>query len=117
MAPLFLLLVFGMLEFGRCVLVQQLLTNASREGARCAVLDGATTHEVVGSVSGYLAGASVRGAIITVSPDPPSTAPVGQPVTVTVQVPYREVSWIPAPQYLGNAVLSATSVMRRETVQ
>ena len=106
-----------MLEFGRCVLVQQLLTNASREGARRGVLDGATTQDVVSAVSGYLASASVSGAVITVSPNPPSSAPVGQPVSVTVQVPYREVSWIPAPQYLGNATLSATSVMRRETVQ
>ena len=41
-APIFLLLVFGMIEYGRMVMVQQVLTNASREGARCAVLDGAT---------------------------------------------------------------------------
>ena len=37
-APLFILLVFGMIEFGRMVMVQQVLTNASREGARLAVL-------------------------------------------------------------------------------
>ena len=32
-APLFLLFLFGMIEFGRMVMVQQVLTNASREGA------------------------------------------------------------------------------------
>lgn len=33
-APIFVLLLFGMLEFGRMVMVQQILTNATREGAR-----------------------------------------------------------------------------------
>ncbi len=38
-APIFFLLIFGMIEFGRVVMVQQLLTNASREGARLGVLN------------------------------------------------------------------------------
>ena len=40
-APVLFLIVFGMIEFGRMVMVQQVITNASREGARVAVLDGA----------------------------------------------------------------------------
>ena len=35
---MFFLMVFGMIEFGRAIMVQQVLTNASREGARVAVL-------------------------------------------------------------------------------
>ena len=35
-----------MIEYGRMVMVYQVLTNASREGARVAVLDGATTSSV-----------------------------------------------------------------------
>ena len=61
-APLFILLVFGMIEYGRMVMVQQLLTNGSREGARKAVLDGATTAEVQSVVSTYLQNASISGA-------------------------------------------------------
>ncbi|MGB6041722.1 MAG: TadE family protein, partial [Pirellulales bacterium] len=38
-APLFVLMVMGMIEVGRAIMVQQVLTNASREGARRAVLD------------------------------------------------------------------------------
>ena len=45
-APVFLLMVLGMLEIGRVLMVQQILTNASREGARRAVLDGATAADV-----------------------------------------------------------------------
>ncbi len=35
-APVFFLLVFGMIEYGRMVMVQQVITNASREGRASA---------------------------------------------------------------------------------
>ena len=53
-APIFLLLVFGMIEYGRMVMVQQVLTNASREGARVAVLDGTTAQQVSDTVNQVL---------------------------------------------------------------
>ncbi|MFV1964392.1 MAG: TadE/TadG family type IV pilus assembly protein [Pirellulaceae bacterium] len=116
-APLFFLLLFGMIEFGRGVLVQQMITNASREGARRAVLEGATIQEVDNVVNNYLASAAILGATINVDPSPPSGAAAGDPVTVTVQIPFSQVSWLPAPLFLENATMSATSVMRRESVQ
>lgn len=116
-APLFFLLVFGMIEFGRMVMIQQILTNASREGARVAVLDGATTAEVTSAVEAYVVTASVSGADISVSPNPPDSAGYGEPVTVSVSVPFDQVSWLPSPMFLGGNTLSATTVMRRETVQ
>jgi Flp pilus assembly protein TadG len=45
-APLLFLLIFGMIEFGRMVMVQQILTNASREGARRGILEQSTATEV-----------------------------------------------------------------------
>ena len=116
-APVFFLLVFGMIEFGRMVMVQQVITNASREGARIAVLDGTTTAEVTTAVNNYLQGGSINGATVTVNPNPPSTAVYGAPVTVNVSVPFRQVSWLPSPIFLGGSTLRATTVMRRETVQ
>jgi Flp pilus assembly protein TadG len=116
-APLFFLMVFGMIEFGRMIMVQQVITNASREGARMGVLDGATTASVQAAVQNYLQGASVQGAQVTVNPDPPSSAGYGAPVTITVSVNFNQVSWLPSPMFLGGQSLSATSVMRRETVQ
>jgi Flp pilus assembly protein TadG len=116
-APLFFLLVLGIVEFGRMVMVQQIITNSSREGARLAVLDGTTTSEVLAAVEGYLTSASISGATVTVTPDPPTEAGFGEPVTVTVAIPFDQVSWLPAPMYLTGKTLSATTVMRRETVQ
>jgi len=116
-APLFFLLILGMVEFGRMMMVQQVLTNASREGARIAVLDNTTTADVTNAVDSYLSSGTISGATITIIPDPPSTAGYGQPVTVTVSVPFDQVSWLPSPMFLGGNTLEATTVMRRETVQ
>lgn len=113
-APIFMLFVFGIVEYGRCVMVQQLLTNAAREGARRGVLDGSTTAEVQTAVRTYLGGASVNRATVVVSPDPPSSATFGQPVTVTVSVPFSQVSWLGTPMYLRGRTLTAQSTMRRE---
>ena len=116
-APVFILLVFGMIEYGRMVMVYQVLTNASREGARVAVLDGATTSSVQTQVNSYLTSASISGATVTVSPNPPSTAQYGDPVTVTVSIPFSQVSWLPSPMYLGATTLTSATVMRRESTQ
>ncbi len=50
-APLLFMLTLGLMEVSRMVMVKQLLINASREGARLAVLPGATSDEVLALVS------------------------------------------------------------------
>jgi len=117
-APVFFLLLFGMVEHGRMVMVQQLLTNATREGARQAVLDGSTTEAVKDVVEQYLANSkiTVQRDDITVTPTPSATA-FGDPINVTVSTPFTEVSWLPSPLFLGATELQASSVMRRETAQ
>lgn len=112
-APVFITLLFGILEMGRMVMVQNVMTSGAREGARRAVVEGATTSSVTSAVTSYLSGSSVRGATVTVSPDP-STASYGDSISVTVQVPFRNVSWLPAPFFLGATTLSATTTMRSE---
>jgi Flp pilus assembly protein TadG len=116
-APLFFLLVLGMIEFGRLVMVQQILTNGAREASRLAVLDGTTTSMVQSAATTYLEASSVRGATVSVAPNPPTNAAYGAPVTVTVTIPFNQVSWLPSPMYLGGRTMTAKSVMRRETVQ
>jgi Flp pilus assembly protein TadG len=119
-APLFFMMVFGMIEFGRAIMVQQVLTNASREGARVAVLDSQTptATQVKSLVATYLQNAGITGATVTINPAEPTSASYGQPVTVNVQIPFSNVSWLPAPWFLtGSTKLKASTVMRRETVQ
>jgi Flp pilus assembly protein TadG len=116
-SPVFMLLVFGMIEYGRMVMVQQLLTNAAREGARVGVLDSSTSTEVTNAVKNYLTAAKITTPTVTCSPTNPSSATYGQSVTVTVSVPFSQVSWLPSPMFLGGKTLTAQSAMRRETVQ
>jgi Flp pilus assembly protein TadG len=118
-SPVFFLLVFGMIEYGRMVMVQQVVTNAAREGTRVAVLDGSTTASVkTAAINAMAAGnVTITTSNVTVSPDPPTNATFGDPVSVTVTVPFNQVSWLPSPMYLGGKSMTATTTMRRETVQ
>lgn len=116
-APIFLACVVGSIEIGRAIMVQESLTNASREGVRVGILDGALSTDVTTAVNNYLSGVSITGASTTVTPTDPGTQPVGTQVTVSVSVPYSNVSWVPSPWFLKNQTLTATSSMARQTTQ
>ena len=49
--PVFMLMLLGIIEFGRGLMVSQLLTSAAREGCRSAVIDGATDTSVEAEIS------------------------------------------------------------------
>ena len=116
-APLFFMVVLGIIEFGRMAMVQQVITNAAREGARIAVLDDATLVKIENRVEDYLASANIKTSKVQVTPNPPDSAGYGEPVSVSIDVPFDAVSWLPAPFMLGGKTLRAEAVMRRETVE
>lgn len=116
-APVFFLVVLGIIEFGRMIMVQQVITNAAREGARIAVLDSATTARVNARVNDYLASANLSGASITITPNPPTNAGFDEAVTVRVDVPFAAVSALSRPFLSAGTTLTAQSIMRRETVE
>jgi Flp pilus assembly protein TadG len=113
--PVFLLLVMGIVEFGRMIMIQQVLTNASREGARRAALAGATANDVQGVVDAFLSTASVSGATVSVTPNSLTSAAPGSQVSVSVSIPFSQVSWMP-PWFSSGVTLSANSLMRREGI-
>lgn len=114
--PVFLVMVVAILEFGRLVMVQQIITTASREGARTAILEGSTATDVQSTVNAYLANSSVNQATIEISPSSLSSASPGDPITVTISTNFADASWLPAPWFAGNAVLTASTLMRREGI-
>lgn len=114
-APVFFLFMVGAIEFGRAIMVQEVLTDASREGARVGILDGSTTSEVTAAANSYLSAMNVSGATVTVSPQNPGSSPSGTQVTVAVSVPYNSVTWVPAPWFLGGATLTASTAMQRQS--
>ena len=60
--PIILLISVGIFEFGRAYQTWQVLTNAAREGARIAVINGTSADQIRGAVKNY---AKVGGLTVT----------------------------------------------------
>jgi Flp pilus assembly protein TadG len=112
-APIFFMMVIGFIEFGRALMVQEVLINASRVGARMASTTGSSTAAVQTAVTSYATSVAVPSVSVTVSPDP-ATAIAGTAITVTATVPFDKVSWMHTPWFLGGKTLKANSQMRKE---
>src|ERR687887_1455349 len=63
--PVLLMFVLGIIEYGRMLMVAQVTTNGSREGARYAVQADTTPAQVDTYVRNYLKSASIPDAAIT----------------------------------------------------
>ena len=113
-APLLFAVVLGLVEFGRAIMVEQSIVSAAREACRIAILPGTTKTDVTNRATASLSAAGINTFTITMNPDPPSSAAEGTAVTVTIQVSFNNVTWLPVPIYLGGKNLTASSVMRRE---
>jgi len=114
-APVFLILITGIIELGRAIVVQQLLTNASREGARIGGYDTTNSASTVTTaVNSYLSNVGISGATTTITPSTLSSAKDGDSVSVKVSIPFSSVSYLPSPVYMGTTTLQATTVMLRQ---
>lgn len=126
--PLFLMLVLGIIEFGRAMMVANLVTYAAREGARMAVLDGSTNTDVNNAVVTFLQSAIGQGiSTADISVTITVTAAAGNPnpannvanalsrdlITIKVQLPFNKVALIPG-DYLNGKQLVGQSAMRHE---
>ncbi len=114
--PLMIMLTMGMMEVGRAVMVKQVMVNASREGARMAILPSASSQTVIAQVQSQLSAASINGTTVTLSPPSLDNAPAGTPVTVAISVNASQVSWIPNPAFTLNRTITTSTTMRRESL-
>jgi len=117
-APIFFLLVFGLIEFGRMMMVQQSLTNAAREGNRVAILsttkDGAAVEERMRDYLDSVLANAASGEVRITVPGNLGTVTSGATLTVSVEVDYIDVSWVPL-GYLGlNPTIAASQIGIRE---
>ena len=117
--PILLALLVGIFEFARAYNVQQVITNAAREGARQGVLPSMGQADAVLRADQRLADAGISSATVTWNcPAPCST---GASVGVTVAVDYTFVFIGPVLSLLasgdndpGTITLQSTSTMRKE---
>ena len=114
--PLMVMLTMGMMEVGRAVMVKQVMINASREGARLAILPSTNAADVISQVSSQLAASSINGTTVTINPPSLANAAAGTAVTVSISVNASQVSWVPNPAFTLNRTISASTTMRRESL-
>jgi Flp pilus assembly protein TadG len=118
---LFLTFIFAIMEIGRFMQTQELLTNAAREGARLAVtpLPGTstlpTTAEIEDQVEFFLESANLAGATVTATNEVVTYGTVDTEFTrVRAELPYNLVTGLTWFQAL-EVTLAGESVMRDET--
>jgi Flp pilus assembly protein TadG len=87
-APVLLMLVFGVFQLGLAFSRAQAVEAAAREGGRLASLSSTSTSEIVSRVNATLVGTTAGAPTVTVAPGP-CDGRQGESVTVTVSVPHR----------------------------
>lgn len=112
--PLILLVLFGITEFGRAWMTMNILTSAAREGCRLAVVTAPDVTAVTAKVTEVCNAAGITPTAITVSP--PDPADPERRVTVTVQTDFDVIPGEILGTFSGTIPLTATSVMRHESV-
>jgi len=106
--PVLLLILMGIIEFGRLLETTNVLTSAAREGVRVAAVTAPDASQVNNAAQNILTANNISNATITVNG--PNT---NREVSVTVQITYVPLtgSFIPG---LGSLQLTRSSRMHWE---
>lgn len=125
MLPIMLSITFGVVEFGRALMVSNLITNAAREGTRLGIVRGVTTAEVKAAVVDQVlrtVGTTIQTSAVDVvvtpyqgNPNPnneTANAMTRDLVHVQVNVAYNDVGYFF--RYLAGITLRGQCAMRHE---
>ena len=120
--PLLIGLTFGACEYGYALYVKHSLQAAAREGARAAIVAGATATDVQTAVDNSMAAAGFAQSKYTrpptVAPTGWATAAAGTTITVTVNTTWASIGIHVLPSYLGGIsdtkAMSGSTTMRKE---
>lgn len=114
--PILLLLICGIVDFGRLYFTQITLTDGAREGARVLALEGATGSGFTATQAATDAETRVQDAVSGVDGAVSVTSGVctdGQPVTVTASTDFTFITPLPdLAGLLGITTVTGTGVMR-----
>ena len=138
-APVMFLMILGIIEIGRAFMIVHLLSDVARESTRYAVVtEGSNkdTTKIQTDATNRLAAYGITTANTpTVSINDNSTSNLstssgpsqqtglsnfgkysnGSEVTVKIQVNFREVTWLPFPQFMADSVpLTGQYTLRRD---
>ncbi len=119
--PVLLGLVIAIFEIGRAWNVRQVLTNATREGARVAVVTSTTNQSTVtNTIDAYLSADNLNPASATITINGFGGGP-GTPCRIDVSYPYQFQFLGPLVDLMGGdgssfgtITLTSTTIMRNE---
>ena len=116
--PVLLLMIIGTMEFGLMMYGREVVTNATREGARYGIVAQSppvTSSEMITQATNYLTGTGVSPARVTFSV-PACCGATGTPVTLAAVYRYQWfVPYIPTLLSLPSPFpLNITTTMRHE---
>lgn len=123
--PIFMLILLGIVEFGRAMSINQMLNSAARIGCRAAILDGSSGSNVTSVVKQHVVNtlgcqpSSVNVAITATSGQNGATlsdvsqASTGDLIKVNVFVPFGDVSW-GVKRWMGTANVRGECSMQHE---
>ncbi|MEJ7591509.1 MAG: TadE/TadG family type IV pilus assembly protein [Planctomycetaceae bacterium] len=123
--PVFLLILMGIIEFGRAMSVNQMLNSASRIGCRAAILDGSTNSSVTSVVTQHVTstiGCQASSVTVTITATSSETganlsdvsaASTGDMIKLNVSVPFADVSWS-VKDWMGTSTIRGQCSMQHE---
>lgn len=123
--PIFLMILLGIIEFGRAMSVNQLLNSAARVGCRAAILDNSTNTAVTNTVKAHVAntvGCAQSSVTVVISIKNGTTgatvtsltaARTSDVIDIDVTVPFSAVSWAVG-RYLQTASVRGECSMQHE---
>jgi Flp pilus assembly protein TadG len=110
-APLLFLFFFAAFEFCRVAMIRHTADNAVYEGCRMGMLPGATTGETEAEARRVMGSLGVTNVNVVVVP--PTLTNETEAVTVRVEVPLDENSFVPN-QFVAGRTIVRELTMRRE---
>jgi Flp pilus assembly protein TadG len=110
-APILFFFFFTAFEFSRVNMIRQSIENAAYEGSRRGIVPGATANDCKNAARVVLNSISARVATVTVSPS--TIGPNTDQVTVRIDVPINENSWV-VPFFFKDMTVSTAMTMKRE---
>ncbi len=123
--PVFMLILLGIIEFGRAMSINQMLNSAARLGCRAAILDGSTNSDVTELVRQHVVSTvgcqqdSVTVTMVITSSQTGnaltdvSSATTSDLIDIDVAVPFADVSWT-VKQWLAAASIRGECSMQHE---
>ena len=123
--PVFMLILLGIIEFGRAMSINQMLNSAARIGCRAAVLDGSTNTSVSDLVKKQVADTlgcgqdnvtvaiAAKSGVTGTALSNVSAATTGDLIEIDVLVPFSVVSWS-VKQWLATANIRGECSMQHE---